>query len=176
MKFKITQENIQYIIKVVLFLSVIGIIIQFFPTENKFKYHFEVGKPWSYELVTASFDFPIYKNEDIVEKEKSELLKKYIPYYKLDTTVLVTQFVKLVNEQTAKNGQAPLYQKFIFQKLKEIYQAGIISSEDFNQLREDGKQDINLILPNRVTKITNTVTKTTTTTSTQKVFVSTITY
>ena len=61
----------------ILFSSVIAIIIQLFPTENKFKYHFEVGKPWSYELITASFDFPIYKNELIVEKEKSELLKNY---------------------------------------------------------------------------------------------------
>ncbi len=155
MKIKITQQSIQYIIKVVLFLSVIAIIIQFFPTVDKFKYNFEVGKPWSYELITASFDFPIYKNEIIVEKEKSELLKKYIPYYKLDTTILETQFTKLVNEQTTKNGQAPLYQKYIHQKLKEIYRTGIISSNDYNQLKEDGKLDINLILPNRITKLTS---------------------
>lgn len=155
MKIKITQQSIQYIIKVVLFLSVIAIIIQFFPTVDKFKYNFEVGKPWSYELITASFDFPIYKNELIVGKEKSELLKKYIPYYKLDTTVLEAQFTKLVNEQTTKNTQPPLYQKYIHQKLKEIYRAGIISSDDYNQLKEDGKLDINLILPNRITKLTS---------------------
>lgn len=155
MKIRITQDNLQYILKLILFLSVIAIIIQFFPTENKFKYHFEVGKPWSYELVTASFDFPIYKNEIIVEKEKSELLKKYIPYYKLDTSVVETQFNKLVNEQTSKNGYPPLYQKYIHQKLIEIYRAGIISSEDFNQLKDDEKQDIQLILPNRITKLTD---------------------
>lgn len=155
MKVRITPENLQHIIKVILFSSVIAIIIQLFPTENKFKYHFEVGKPWSYELITASFDFPIYKNELIVEKEKSELLKNYIPYYKLDTTVLEIQFNKLVNEQTTKTGQAPLFQKYIHQKLSEIYRTGIISSEDYNILKEHEKQDINLILPNRVTKLTN---------------------
>ena len=155
MKFRITQENIQYIIKVVLFLSVVAIIIQFFPTVNKFRYNFEVGKPWSYELITASFDFPIYKNEIIVENEKSQLLKKYIPYYKLDTTVVESQFNKLLNEQTSKNGNPPLFQKYIHQKLNEIYSAGIISSDDYSQLKEDGKRDINLILPNRITKLTS---------------------
>lgn len=155
MKIRITQEIWQYILKSILFLSVIAIIIQFFPTQNKFKYQFEVGKPWSYELVTASFDFPIYKNEILVNKEKSELLKDYIPYYKLDTSVVETQFNKLLNEQTIKNGNPPLYQRFIRQKLDEIYRAGIISFEDYNQLKEDKKQAVQLILPNRLTKLTN---------------------
>jgi len=92
MKLKITQNTLQNITKAGLFLCVIAIIAQLFPSENKFKYQFEVGKPWSYELITAAFDFPIYKNQQEVTAERDKLLKNYIPYFQIDTNTIDVQF------------------------------------------------------------------------------------
>ncbi|HLP06052.1 MAG TPA: hypothetical protein VK152_11555 [Paludibacter sp.] len=75
MKLKITQSQLQNITKLGLFVCVIALIVQLFPSQNKFKYQFEVGKPWSYELMTAAFDFPIYKSESQIAKEQEEFLK-----------------------------------------------------------------------------------------------------
>lgn len=156
MKLKINQNTLQIITRIALVLCLIAIIVQLFPHENSFKYQFEVGKPWSYELITASFDFPIYKNDLEVSKEKDELLKSYIPYYKIDTTKTIVQFKQLLNEYSKTNGTAPLYQNFIRQKINKIYASGVISSDEYLKLTKEGKQTINCILPNRL-KITKSV-------------------
>ncbi len=156
MKLKINQNTLQLITRIALILCLIAIIVQLFPHVNSFKYQFEVGKPWSYELITASFDFPVYKNETEINEEKEQLLKSYIPYFKLDTTKAKTQFSQLINDYSKTNGTAPLYQHFISQKLEHIYASGVISSDEYNKLTEDGKQTINCILPNRL-KITRSV-------------------
>ncbi|MDD2995990.1 MAG: HDIG domain-containing protein [Paludibacter sp.] len=130
----------------------IAIIIQLFPTENKFKYHFEIGKPWSYELITASFDFPIYKNEETILKETSELLKNYAPYYVIDTTMAQKQFNKLAADYQ-KNNEKPIdNQTFLKNKLEQIYAKGVISAEDLSELNGEARTKIHYILPNRLTR------------------------
>lgn len=156
MKLKINQNTLQIITRIALILCLIAIIVQLFPHVNSFKYQFEVGKPWSYELITASFDFPIYKNDAEINEEKEQLLKSYIPYFKLDTTKANTQFNQLINDYSKTNGTAPLYQNFIRQKLEKIYANGVVSSDEYNKLTEEGKQTINCILPDRL-KISKSV-------------------
>lgn len=107
MKLKITQSHLNNFIKAGLFICVVAIIIQLFPTENKFKYQFEIGKPWSYELMTATFDFPIYKHEKLIQKERAELLKNYSPYFVLDTSVIDKQFTKLISDFKKTNNYEP---------------------------------------------------------------------
>ena len=150
MKFKTSQTQLQNITKTALFLCVIGLIVQFFPTQNKFKYQFEVGKPWSYELITASFDFPIYKSDQQIIKEREEILKDFTPYYKLDTTVINLQVNKLFSDWKKKSGKSPISQNYLKRKFKAIYSIGIISVEEYNKLIEDGRNNISCIMPNSV--------------------------
>lgn len=55
---------------------------------NPFKYHFEVGQPWAYGLVTAESNFAIYKTEAQLEAEQKEVLRDYTPCYTLDTAAV----------------------------------------------------------------------------------------
>ena len=55
---------------------------------NPFKYHFEVGQPWAYGLVTAESNFAIYKTNAQLESERQELLRDYTPCYVLDTATM----------------------------------------------------------------------------------------
>lgn len=151
MKIKITQSKLQNLTKAGLFICVIALIVQLFPTENKFKYQFEIGKPWSYELITASFDFPIYKSEQQITKEREETLKNYTPYFQHDTSIVKTQFVKLLSDWEKKNGNALRFQNYIKSKFSEIYSVGIISVEEYNKLLDNGRITISCIMPNRVT-------------------------
>ena len=151
MKLKITQKHLQIITTAGLFICVIAIIAQLFPTKNKFKYQFEIGKPWSYELITASFDFPIYKNEQEVTEEKDALLKNYSPYFKADTNIVNTQIAKLVNEYTQQNENPPLFQELIKRKFAQIYSHGIISANEYNELLKNETQTINCVYPNKFT-------------------------
>jgi cyclic-di-AMP phosphodiesterase PgpH len=152
MSLKINKNNLDFITRIGLFLCVIAIIVQFFPRENSFKYQFEVGKPWSYELITASFDFPIYKNDFQIKTERNEILKNYIPYFKVDTGSAVKQFDRLNSEYIKTNGIPLLYGDLIKSKFLYIYNNGVISATDFKKLEESGKKEINCIYPDRSKK------------------------
>lgn len=155
MKFRISPKKIKYISKIGLFLCVIALIVQFFPSQNKFKYQFEIGKPWSYELVTASFDFPIYKNDQQLSKERTEVLKDFVPYFVLDTTVVDAQLKKLFEDLKKNNGNVTHVQRYIAEKFKKIYSVGILSVEDYNKMLEENRKSISCILPNRVSHTLN---------------------
>lgn len=55
---------------------------------NPFKYHFEVGQPWAYGLVTAKSNFAIYKTDAQLNSEYKQALRDYAPYYVADSTTL----------------------------------------------------------------------------------------
>lgn len=150
MKIKITQAQLKDIAKTGLFVCVIILIVQLFPRENKLKYQFEVGKPWSYQLITASFDFPVYKSEQQIAKEQAEILKDYKPYFQLYTIVYEQQLKKLFSNLEEKSGNSTSFQNYIRNKFKQIYSTGIISVEEYNKLLQESRKNISCILPNRV--------------------------
>ena len=55
---------------------------------NPFKYHFEVGQPWAYGLVTAKSNFAIYKTDAQLEAEYQQVLRDYTPCYLADSAAL----------------------------------------------------------------------------------------
>ena len=147
---KLTPLQLHHISRISLFLVVVAIIIVLFPRENKFKYQFEVGKPWTYELITASFDFPIYKTDQQVEKEREQILKDFTPFYKVDTSTIDIQINKMLESWTKDHGSKPIFLNFLRNRFKEIYSTGIISIEDYNKLIKDKSINISCIMPNRV--------------------------
>lgn len=150
MKLKLTEPQILILKNAGLFAIITILIVLLYPAEESFKYQFEVGKPWSYELMTASFDFPIYKSDQQIAHEKEEALKDFAPFFKLDTTVVDKQLKKLIaNIQDKKENPAfiPISLKT---KLKAIYAKGIISANDNNKLQSDKRKKISCIPPNRI--------------------------
>ena len=55
---------------------------------NPFKYHFEVGQPWAYGLITAESNFGIYKTDAQLKAERQQILRYYTPCYIVDTNAL----------------------------------------------------------------------------------------
>lgn len=77
-KFSFTRN----IIRIGIFLTLAVVTLYLFPRYDKsFRYHIEVGKPWGYEMVTAEFDFPIYKSQNHLQDERREILKDFAPCY-----------------------------------------------------------------------------------------------
>lgn len=145
------QNKLSNIFKVILFLGVVVIIVLLFPNHDSMKYQFEVGKPWSYDLLMASYDFPIYKSEVQIQQEKKEILKKYLPFYNLDTTVFTSQYQMLINNYKEEHGENPPHLNDIHDRLKNIYEKGILSAEQYQKLKENNTVRINCILPDKLT-------------------------
>lgn len=56
-----------------------------FPREGKFRYEFQKGKPWMHSVLVAPFNFPIYKPEAEVQKERDSVMLQFIPYFNYDS-------------------------------------------------------------------------------------------
>ncbi len=67
------------IYRVLLFVLTTALIVYLFPTEGKFRYEFQKGKPWMHADLIAPFDFAIKKTEQDIKPEKDSSVKAYKP-------------------------------------------------------------------------------------------------
>ena len=74
--------------KILAFLAAALLILWAFPREGQFRYHFEEGQPWKYGLLTAPYNFPVYKAEDALQAERDSVLNRFEPYVQFDASRL----------------------------------------------------------------------------------------
>ena len=76
------KPTIRITFQVLSLAALAALCIYLFPRyTNPFKYHFEIGQPWGYGVVTAEFDFSIYKTDDQLLQEYDQALQEYTPCY-----------------------------------------------------------------------------------------------
>lgn len=131
----------------VYFIVAALLIAYFFPREGKFRYQFYEGKPWKYGLLTAPSDFPIYKTDAEVEAEKDSVLKKFEPYYRMGPEVETAEIDKLRTDyNTSLSKKAtPAYMQYIEKSLIQLYKKGIISSDEWDDLKKNHYEQIFLL-------------------------------
>ncbi|NPA69051.1 MAG: HDIG domain-containing protein [Chlorobi bacterium] len=138
------QKRFDFFLKILIFALAALIIVFILPHSNKFGYEFQKGEPWKHKSLIAEFDFPVYKSDETVKKEKDSILKTAKPYFIYDNNVekKVTEefnknFDKLfyanknkINPENRKEFEktAKKLKKDFTEKLKEIYETGIIES------------------------------------------------
>lgn len=87
-KIKAIVEKIRHsyydIMKVLAFFIAVVIVVLLMPRNVKFKYEYQKMRPWPHESLYAPFNFPIYKSEETVRKEKEEALKNIEPIFVFD--------------------------------------------------------------------------------------------
>lgn len=77
-----TPKWLSVSVRVLLMLGLVALFIYLFPRyDYSFHRHIEIGKPWGYDLVTAESDFPIYKTDKQLARERAEILADFAPYY-----------------------------------------------------------------------------------------------
>ncbi|MFA5209426.1 MAG: hydrolase, partial [Proteiniphilum sp.] len=69
------------------FVIAVLLITYLFPRQGSFKYSFNEGRPWQYGLLTAPFDFPIYKTAEQLQTEQDSILQYYEPYFLIDNEI-----------------------------------------------------------------------------------------
>ena len=145
-KKRVSRRDLLY--KSLLFIVTVTLIVYFLPRDGKFNYQFDINKPWKYGQLIATFDFPIYKDDAVVNREQDSLLASFQPYYLLDKQIEKDAISKLKeNYHTHLKGILPSvdYLRYIERTLKEIYGAGIVSTENIQKLHKDSTSAIMII-------------------------------
>ena len=122
---KITNfKYAQTVFRLSIFVVLAAVIVLMFPRyNNSFRYHYEIGKPWGYSTLTADFDFPIYKTDEQLEKDRKQLLSTFAPFFRYIPRV--QRDVKVVSLETMEWLQAEGYTRIDIQQhkypLSEVY-------------------------------------------------------
>lgn len=106
-------------------LVVLVLTVLLFPEEGKFKYSYQVGRPWVYETLLSPIDFPILKTEQELLQEKEEKASRVIPYFEYDNAVANVQVQKLRSLQSRDSVNDHLLY-FIVESLYKMYSVGIL--------------------------------------------------
>ncbi|MDR2475115.1 MAG: HDIG domain-containing protein [Bacteroidales bacterium] len=129
-----------------LIIASTALIVVFLPREDTFKYQFQEGKPWKYDLLTATFDFPIYKLENEFIRERDSVLNTLQPYFRWKPDVADAQKQLFANQYSAQSQRIPsAYFDYVHGQLERIYASGIIASDRYNELESKNIKTIKII-------------------------------
>lgn len=146
--FNNTEENYwrNLATKTVLVCITVAIIVWFLPRNEGRMYRYDVGKPWMYGSVIAKFDFPIYKTDEAIKHEQDSLLKHFQPYYSLNPLIEKKQVERFLHDyEQGINGLPKEYVGFVAKQMQEIYQMGIINTNEYNNIFKDSTSMIRFV-------------------------------
>ncbi|MBQ1827687.1 MAG: HDIG domain-containing protein [Prevotella sp.] len=151
------RENIIWhdiLIRALLVIVTVAIVVWIMPHENTNLFHVEQGKPWKYAELTAPFDFPIYKAESVVKHERDSIMKEYQPYYKYNVEIERQMVHKFTTDYADGIPNVPDdYISIISNRLHSLYQQGIMESKEYETLRSDTTNMINIVNKKQATSV-----------------------
>lgn len=131
----------------ILFILATLLITYVFPRQGKFRYSFNEGRPWRYGLLTAPFDFPIFKSAQQLQQDQDSILLFYEPYYKIDKAAEIEAIANFDADSNLDPTLGRLdrsYIGYIRNKLLEIYKQGIINSAEYDKVAATKKKTLRL--------------------------------
>ena len=126
--------------------------------EDTFQYQVIQGKPWlGDELLVAPFNFPIYKSDEMIQRERDSVRQSILPYYQIDTLTGAKMLHKWEEEWTAKWSKEvsdEAYYYYMCDYLRDLYRNGIIEEETATRLRQDDVLEVKLLDAGQVSRLT----------------------
>ena len=122
------------IMKVLGFVLALAVVVWLMPRNIKFKYEYQKMRPWQHETLYAPFNFPIYKSDEEVSKEKEDALNNVEPifiYDALGTENGRDKLLKDFEDQWVDTiGDKDFYQNLILDIYNKIENTGVVAKNE----------------------------------------------
>lgn len=128
-------------------IVVVLLLVYFLPRETKFGYEYEQGRPWRYNSLIATFDFPVYKTPDEVKAERDSALSQFQPFYTEDVQIAQRQIAAFETAWRAgRFGDVPAHcLNHVDKMLRGVYEAGIVPSADLSQMAKERTPGVRVV-------------------------------
>ena len=115
-------------------LSVVSALLTVYsmPAGRQEKYSFSVGRPWTYDVLIAPFNFSIQKSDDVWQAESDSVKAAFAPYFSRNTGVgetALADFDRFYADSLSKLVWEDSY-RALRRRLEKVYRDGIISTQD----------------------------------------------
>lgn len=128
-------------------IVVVLLLVYFLPRETKFGYEYEQGRPWRYNSLIATFDFPVYKTPDEVKAERDSALSQFQPFYTEDVQIAQRQITAFETAWRAgRFGDVPARcLNHVDKMLRGVYEAGMVPSADLSQMAKERTPGVRVV-------------------------------
>lgn len=128
-------------------IVVVLLLVYFLPRETKFGYEYEQGRPWRYNSLIATFDFPVYKTPDEVKAERDSALSQFQPFYTEDVQIAQRQITAFETAWRAgRFGDVPAHcLNHVDKMLRGVYEAGMVPSADLSQMAKERTPGVRVV-------------------------------
>lgn len=124
----------------------VAVIVLFIPRNSGPQFRYDVGKPWMYGSLIATFDFPIYKSEEAIKFERDSMMRQFEPYFNYNADVETKQLTRFFEDfKSGIPGLPSNYTAIVADKLHAFYDAGIIGSAEYSQFASDTSRTIRVV-------------------------------
>lgn len=128
-------------------IVVVLLLVYFLPRETKFGYEYEQGRPWRYNSLIATFDFPVYKTPDEVKAERDSALSQFQPFYTEDVQIAQRQITAFeIAWRAGRFGDVPAHcLNHVDKMLRGVYEAGMVPSADLSQMAKERTPGVRVV-------------------------------
>lgn len=142
------------LIRIAIVVGTVAVIVLTMPNDSSITFFSDVGKPWRYADLTASFDFPIYKSEKEVKTEQDSVKRAFEPYYNYINDEGGAQVSRFSSDFA--EGMPDLeegYISIIANRLTAVYKRGIIASSEYADLLTDSMKIIRVVTGKKASSV-----------------------
>lgn len=143
------RDNITWrsiLVRAAIIIAAVAAIVWAMPGDGGGSFIAEKGRPWRYGDLTAPFDFPVYKSEATVKHERDSIISRYEPYYSFSSDVAGRQVRRFVSDHSdGIPGLPDDFISIIANRLRKVYQNGIISTTDYSKLDGDTLRTVRVV-------------------------------
>ncbi len=135
--------------KVLVFLVAIVLVCWLMPRTGKFKYEYQLSKPWQHETLYAPFDFPIYKDYEALSAETDAARAKVKPIFVFnddETVASRNQLMASFEEKWETNSRfdRELNMDGLFKVFDSIEEQGIVAYDNATSNLE-ASSEVNIV-------------------------------
>ena len=143
-----------------MFFVSIALIVYIYPHKGNFRYEYQKGKPWMHERLIAPWNFPIYKTETELVRERDSILTTFRPFFNYDTSAYIRETNSFNNyfnevrlsragtERELSFGDYELVRTGLTDILANAYRTGIFELNENTEVLLRGDREIVLVKGN----------------------------
>ncbi len=107
-----------------IFLVATIIVVYFMPGDGKHKYYYELNRPWGYELLTAPFDIPVYRDSATINQMIDSIDRELVPIFKVDNSARTKVLEAVKSNKTLTEAT----RRRLSSAITQLYEGGIIDA------------------------------------------------
>lgn len=131
MKSNDTSDRLSQWLRWGVFAAAVFLTVYFLPRSDGRHYSYEINRPWSYSLLTAPFDIPVYLDSISARQLRDSLESTFEPALKRDLNTeknAIAAFATRLNSPEISATLSPLERNSLLAKARSIYENGVVET------------------------------------------------